>query len=384
MKTKLIALVAIVFTAGLIFTGVATAKNPDSNYRGGNNVMLEQSKTVNGAYYAAGDTITIAGTVNGDLYCAGRTIVVTGTVDGDVFCAGQNVKVAGKVSGDIRVAGQTVTVDGTSQNVTAFGDVVDVAKTAVMARDLNGASNTLTVDGKVGRDVTLGGNTVTILGSVGRDVGVATRNLSISDGASVAGWVRYESPNTASIAEGSVKGEVKFTRVEEKEQVSNSQGAAVASFLYGLLAFIVFSLGLALIVPKHVHAIGSLGITQLGMSILAGIAVVFATPILLLFIGFTVVGIPLALFFGVLWILILALSGTMFAYYIGRLLLRSRVDNILLTMLVGASILAILLAILFAIPIVNVFAGFASAIVGTGVLGLYIVKRLQKPNYTIQ
>lgn len=381
MKKKLIALVAIIFTAGLVFAGSALAKDPDSNYRGGNNVTLEESKTVDGAYYAAGDTVTIDGTINGDLYCAGRTITVTGTVDGDVFCAGQNVKIAGSVTGDIRAAGQTVTIDGDAENVSAFGDVVDIAKTATIARDLNGAGNTVTVDGKIGRDATLGGNTIAILGSIGRDIGVKTENLSINDGASVAGWVRYESPNTASIAQGSVKGEVKYTHTEEKDRSAANQGAAaVGSFIYGLLAFIVFSLGITLVIPRHVNATGNLGRTQLGMSVLTGIAALFAAPIALVFIALTVVGIPLALFLGVFWLLLLALSGPMFAYYLGRLLVGTKVNNIVLTMLIGA----VVLAILFAIPVINFFAGLISVVVGTGMLGLYLVKRLQKPNYEIK
>lgn len=381
MKIKLIALVATIFTAGIVLAGSAVAKDPNGNYRGGDTVTLEQSKTVDGAYYAAGDTVNIAGTVNGDLYCAGRNINVTGSVDGDVFCAGQNVKIAGTVSGDIRAAGQTVTIDGSAQNVTAFGDVVDIAKTATIARDLNGASNSLTIDGKIGRDVTLGGNTVTILGSVGRDVAVTAKNLSINNDATVAGSVGYRSPNTASIAAGSVKGEVKYTHIEEKERSSRNQSAAaVASFIYMLLAFIVFALGITLIIPRHVNAIGSLGISQLGMSILVGIAALFAAPIVLVFIGLTIIGIPLAIFLGVFWMLLLALSGPMFAYYIGRLLVRTKINNIVLTMLIGAAVLAVL----FAIPVINIIAGLVSAVVGTGMLGLYITRRLSKPNYEVK
>jgi cytoskeletal protein CcmA (bactofilin family) len=379
---KIIAVVIATLSAGLLLTAGVSATSSNVNYGGGDNVTLERSKVVNGAYYTSGDTVTIAGTVKGDLYCAGKTVFVTGTIEGDVFCAAQTIKIAGNVDGDVRVAGQTVTIDGiTSRNVTVFGEVVDIAKTAVIGRDLNGASNSVTVDGKVGRDVTIGGNTVSILGNVGRDVGVASENLSINDGSSVAGWVRYTSRNEASIAEGSVQGEVKYTKKEDDDTAAaDSSAAAISSFIYMLLAFAVLSLGIILIAPQQVHAVGITGIKRLGLSILLGVFALLAVPILLVLLALTFIGIPLALLLGLVWILILVLSGPIFAYYLGRLLLRKHTDNAIWTMLVGAA----LVVVLFIIPIVNVITGLASLILGMGMISLYVMSRLQKPHYTVK
>jgi cytoskeletal protein CcmA (bactofilin family) len=381
MRKKILAVFIAMLSIGALFTaGVATAKN-NVNYRGGENVTLDQTKTVDGAYYVSGDTVNVAGTVKGDLYCAGRTIFVTGTVEGDVFCAGQNVKISGKVDGDVRVAGQTITIDGnTSRNVTAFGDVVDIAKTAVIGRDLNGASNTATVDGNVGRDVTIAGNTIAILGTVRRDVGVASENLSINEGSTVLGWVRYTSRNEASIADGAVKGEVKFTRQENKDTARDSTAAVMSLFIYKLLAFIVLSLGIVLLIPRHVHAIGTIGIKRLGMSVLVGVFMLLAVPIILVILALTVIGIPFAALLGLIWIVTLVLSGPLFAYYIGRLLLRKQTNNAIWTMLAGAVIVAILLVI----PVVNVLTGLAALIIGMGTLGMYILSRFQKPNYEVK
>ncbi|HMI08788.1 MAG TPA: polymer-forming cytoskeletal protein [Candidatus Saccharimonadales bacterium] len=378
---KIIAVIIATLSAGLLLTAGVSATSSNVNYKGGDNVTLERSKVVNGAYYTSGDTVTIAGTVKGDLYCAGKTVFVTGTIEGDVFCAAQTIKIAGNVDGDVRVAGQTVTIDGiTSRNVTVFGEVVDVAKTAIIGRDLNGASNSVTVDGKVGRDVTIGGNTVSILGIIGRDVGVASENLTINEEASVAGWVRYTSQNEASIAEGSVKGEVKYTKKEDDAAAADSNAATISSFIYMLLAFAILSLGIVLIAPQQVHAVGITGIKRLGMSILLGIFALLAVPILLVLLALTFIGMPLALLLGLVWILLLVLSGPMFAYYLGRLLLRKHTDNAIWTMLVGAA----MVVVLFIIPIVNVIVGLTSLILGMGMVSLYVMSRLQKPHYTVK
>lgn len=378
---KFIAAVVATLAAGILLAAGVSATSPNVNYKNGNNVTLEQSKVVDGAYYVAGDTVTVAGTIKGDLYCAGKNVFVTGTIEGDVFCAGQNIKVAANVDGDVRLAGQTVTVDGIiSRNVTVFGDVVDIAKTAVIGRDLNGASSNFTVDGKVTRDATIGGSSITVLGSIGRDLGADSENLSINEGALVNGWVRYTSINEASIAKGAVKGEVRYTKQEHSDQAAESNAAIVSSFIYMLLAFAVLSLGIVLVAPQQVNAVAAVGTKRLGMSILLGVFMLLAAPILLVLIALTFVGIPLAILLGLVWILILVLSGPMFAYYIGRLLLRKHTDNAVWTMLVGAAVVVVL----FIVPVVNVFAGLASLIIGMGMVSMYAITRLQKPNYTVK
>jgi hypothetical protein len=380
MKGKIIAIVATVIAAGFLLAGSASAMNANTDHQVRGNVTLEKSKVIDGAYYAAGDTITIAGTVKGDVYCAGKSVTITGTVEGDVFCAGQNVKVSGTVDENVRVAGQMVTIDGsTSKNVTVFGDVVDIAKSAVIGRDLNGASNTVTVDGKVGRDVTIGGSTISIVGAVGRDIGVKSDNLSIAEGSSVTGWVRYTGRNEASIAKGSVKGEVKYTKQTQDNSHKNA-GNNVASTVYMLLAFAVLSLVVVLIAPQQVNAIGAVAQRRLGMSVLVGVFMLLAVPIILVLVAVTFIGVPVTLIAGLVWLLVLSLSGPLFAYYIGRLLLKKQTDNAIYSMLVGAAVLVIL----YLIPVVNILTGLASLVIGMGMIALYILGHLQKPHYTVK
>lgn len=376
MKRKLIAIVTGVFAAGLLFTGgVAMAKSGDDPFK--KNVSLDKSTVVDGSYYATGQTVTVAGTVKGDVYCAGSSIVVSGTVEGDVLCAGQTVKVSGTVKGNVRVAGQVVTVDGTiAKNVSAFGQTVDIAKTAQIGQDLNGASSSATIDGKVGRDMTFAGSSVNILGMINRNVDATSENLTVNKGASVNGYVHYTSKNSAVIADGTVKGKVEHTKATDDRRKDDGT-VAVSSALYMMFAFLLVALTLALVFPQFVDSVGTTGQKRLGLSILSGVVFVFAAPMVVVLIALTVLGIPLAIILGFAWVLVLALSGPLAAYYLGKLLLRNNSTNIVARMMAGA----VILAILYVIPVVNIIAGVITLVLGTGMLSLHALSQ-KKFSYT--
>lgn len=381
MKKKMLVMVASVFTAGLLLAGsvYATGSGDDSGKRA--NVSLGQSDVVDGAYYGVGQTVTVAGTVKGDVYCAGKNVIVSGTVEGDVICAGQTLKVSGSVKGDIRAAGQVVTIDGNvDKNVTVFGETVDITKSAKIGGDLNGAAESITFDGNVKRDVAFRGTSVVVSGLVGRNMDMNVDNFSINDGAAINGNVNYTSENKASVAENTVKGDLHYTKQETDDRSSQSMAAAWTSALYMVLALALVALVLVLIAPQLFHAVAKVGLTRLGMTIMVGVFLLLAAPLVVTLTAMTVIGIPLAILLGLTWILVLLVSGPVFAYYLGRLLLSKYSDNAVASMMMGIAVLAILLLI----PIVNVITAVVTAIVGSGMVGLYTVSHQKKPRYTVK
>jgi cytoskeletal protein CcmA (bactofilin family) len=378
---KLIAIVSAVIVTSLLLVGGVVLASDKPNERFQDNVMLKESDVIDGSYYAAGQTVTIAGTVKGDVYCAGKNIIVSGIIEGDVLCAGQTVKVSGTVAGDVRLAGQFVTVDGkVAKSASVFGSTVDITRSARIGMDMNGAGESVTVDGDVARDVVLAGNAVTLTGTLGRNVEATSENLTVADGASVAGKLHYTSRNEASIASGSVKGQVDFTKRTQEDGRRNSNTWFASSALFMMLAFLVIALALALVAPQFVNEVGVTGQKRLGMSILAGVVFLFAAPIIVVMVAITLVGIPLAAIMLLAWILILLLSGPFVAYYIGRLVLRRNSNNIVAAMMTGA----VILAILYVIPIVNIIAGFAATILGSGMLSLHLMSGRKKFSYSIK
>jgi cytoskeletal protein CcmA (bactofilin family) len=380
VKAKLIVATLVGMVASLfIFAGVVNA----AGFNTGDQVSVPAGETIDGSFYAAASDVTVDGVVDGDVVCASQTVTISGTVNGDVVCAAQTIRISGEVRGDVRLAAQTVTLDSQiGQNATVFAQTLYTHENSRIGGDLGGGVQTADLAGRVGRDLTIGAQTVHLSGQVRRDVNAALMNLNVKDGATIGGDLIYESDREASIAEGAqIAGETSRTDLPaDRVDETKVYGFGVAFAWYLFFASLLVGLAVVLVFPRGVHEVSSLALNRPARVILTGAIVSFLMPILLIAMLVTLVGLPLALFIGLIWLVIVITSGPLFAYLIGRLLLRKRATQPVLTMLLGV----VAVFILYVIPVVNVLTMLASLIVGTGMLLVYIAKHYKKPVYSVK
>jgi len=362
-KSKFLTLiVSFVLVSVFTFVGVASAQS----VRTGENVGVAQGQTVDSFLFIAGNNIDIAGTVNGDLYCAGQTINISGTVKGDVFCAGQTINISGDIDGSVRLASQTVNIGGKiADNATIGSQNITIDSKASIGRDLLGGASNISVNGTIGRDVSLGGETLNIAGSIGRDVNGYIDNISLGQTGTVKGSVVYTGKHDLIKSEGgSVSGAI--TRSEPKSQNIDLRPEVIASIIIASLAFVfisalIFALAIALMFPKQLEDSISKVVKAPLKTVFTGLIAGIVVPILLITVFATIVGIPLASFLLLVWLLVLTVSGPVSAYLLGKLIMRKSKSPVLI-MLVGSSIL--LTAML--IPFVGLIAFWASGLFGIG------------------
>lgn len=354
------------------------------SFKSGTNVTISQNEKVDQTVFAAGRTVDINAEVFGDVFCAGQTVNISGTVHGDVICAGQTVNVTGTVDGNVRLAGQTVTLGANvSGNATIGGQSFTLLSSGSVGGDLSLGSSDASLNGNVGRDLAVGGQNVTLASSVGRNIQGNVENLSLTSSAKVAGTLDYTSNNDASIASGAQVGGPVTRNIPQQEEKSTPSAAAflgfgIAWFLYWFVAMLITAMALALLFPRALQATTQQAVPTPWKALLVGFVASMVVPVALIVLALTVVGLPLALLLGLLWFLVLILSGPVFGYYIGRLVLRNS-QQPLLIMLVGASIV---LALYF-IPILGFFVLIAAGLFGTGMILLEASKRTPKPAYNL-
>ena len=361
--------------AVFVGTGIVSAKDTTNQANETAAVTVAQSETHDGALYAAGQSLTIAGTVKGDVYCATQTVTITGTVDGDVICATQNIRISGTVNGNVRVAAQTASFEGDiAGTVTAFAQNVDTSKDSTIGGDMNGAASSITLAGTVGRDLLASAETMTIEGAIGRNVGGEYNQLVIVDKASVSGFLRYTSDQDASIATGTVLGEVVRSLPQKQDTTMGSN--FLASFaVYYFFSMLLIALVLVLLVPRLLGRVTDNGVSNLLQSLLIGFFFVFGAPFILGLVAITVIGIPLAGLAFLVWLLVLLLSAPAFGYYLGRVIVRRQAAHPFLVMLIGSTVLLLS----YFVPILNAFTLLATATVGSGMVVLALINRYKKP-----
>lgn len=358
MKRKSLLVAAISGAVSLfLLGGVARAQA----VRSAENVKVPKNQVINSMLFSTGTDINIEGTVNGDVFCFGQNITISGIVLGDIYCAGQNITFTGNASGSVRLASQNITYGGkTLGSVSLAAQSVKVESGTDIGRDLLIAATNTTVDGKIGRDVSIGAKNATILGSVGRDLGGRYQFLTLAPSANIKGSIDYTSKNDLLKASTTqVGGEI--TRRNVASGGSTQLPSIYVFAAYTFISLLIVSLTLVLLVPKLFTRTSKEISEKTAKTIWTGVFTLFVAPLVLLLIAATLVGIPLAGVGFAAWMLVLSLSGPIFAYSVGHKVTKGK-RSPFITMLAGS----IIVLALYLIPIINVIIGLIVGIVGSG------------------
>lgn len=378
-KSKLLLGSVLLFLVSIL--GYASFAQAHS-FNTGDSVVLLSNKTINNTVFAAGNSVDTGSEVYGDVFCAGQTVTISGTIHGDVICAGQTVNIIGNVEGDIRLAGQTITVGGKVKgNATIAGQSFILSSNAHIDGDVTIGSADGTFNGAVGRDIAAGGGSLTIGNTVGRDIKGTVEQLNLITGAKVAGNIDFSSNNEVQKASDAVVGGV-VTRTEIKKNSEPKRGAVlgfgVASFIYCLLAMLLIALFLVLLFPSVLHSVTNHAMPSPWKAMLIGFVASITVPIFLIVIAITIIGIPLALLLWLAWILISLLSGPIFGFYLGRTILKSS-RNSVIVMLVGTSVLLVS----YFVPIIGLLTLLVAYWCGTGMQLQALLRRTPRPSYEL-
>lgn len=345
--------------------------------RGGTTASAGSKEVIDGSAYFAGNTVDVAGEINGDLYCTGQSVTVSGVVHGDVLCAGQSVHISGTVDGNVRVAGQEVQIAAkVGKNVTSASQNFTLSAASEVGGDVTGGATNATLNGSVGRDVLIGANNLEIYGSIGRNVRSSVTNSKLGSTAKIGGTLSYTSKNDMVAQSGSsVAGSVLRTEPSTKGR-QTSKAISGGFKVYWFLAMLFSALGLVLLFPSVYVNTVKYAVKQPWKTALVGRISMLVVPVVLIVFMITVLGIPLALLLGLVWLIILGISGSFSAYYIGTMLLKDQ-KNSVLRMLAGV----VVLSLASIIPIIGGITTFASLILGTGMLLREIMHRTPTPKY---
>ena len=345
----------------LSWTQLARAQNIQSSSW----VTVNKDQTIDSTVFMFGRTIEIAGTVNGDVICAGMNITIAGTVNGDVICAGQSIRVSGIINGDVRLAGQNVLLSGSVENSASIvAQATSIDAQSKIGRDLTVGGADVTMSGNVGRDTGIGAENAIINGSVGRNLNGRYQSLILTSSASVGGNLDYTSKKDANIANGAkVSGSKTRHQPVAKAKKSQVWAFRFVSQIYFFLSLLIMSMVMFLLFPRLFQETSERIIRRPGRTTLVGLASLVVAPLIFIGLVLSLLGVPLAIFFGLCWAAILLLSGSVFYYTVGRVMFKN-IHNKVLVMLLGS----VFVLLLYALPLLSFLALVATGLFGVGSL----------------
>jgi len=368
-KIAIISLFLALFLAPVYSLKAAGAKSSETIY-------IPKEEIVSGNLYAAGGTITIDGTVSGDLIVAAQSIIVNGRVEGDIIAASQDITINGDVGGNIRIAGNSLTINGSvARNVNAFGANIVLGTDSQIGWDAYLVGSNLSVRGII--DGGLGGHAgqALITGKIGKNIdlkltGGTNQKLTVASGAIVNGDIKYTSATAASISsEASVAGSVRQITPEVKTK--NNFWPWMWGRLFSIFAAIAVGLVLTTVCKKCLNKTVGLIEEKKARVLIPGLIFFFIVPPVALVLMFTIIGIPLALILGAIWLIAAYIAKILTAILLGKVLIEKILKKESLSLTWSMVPGVIVCWLLFSVPFVGWIFGLIAVWLGLGGLWLY-------------
>ncbi|NQV00287.1 MAG: hypothetical protein HQ538_06125 [Parcubacteria group bacterium] len=409
MKNKKTKLIAIII--GLLFLVPGFALAYDLRLEE-SSVTISKDEVIEDDVIITGETITVDGTINGDLMVFAANVTVNGDVNGNIIAAGSNVKINGLVFGDLIMAGGMVELEGevtddliaaggtmnidgeVRDNVMMAGGMISVTERGKIGRDLLVGGGMVNLAGNIKRNVTFGASQLTVLGKIGGNLnGEAGEKVSIESGAEIDGNIEYKAPQEAEIKDGAeVVGERKWEEVEEKAQKSRSFISGFFGKIYSGLALLIVAIVAVLLFPKKSAEVAANINTKPGKSFLYGLGLMIVTPIIIVILAITILGIPLAIILGLVYGVLLYASKIYAGLWVGNRILeyinsknKKKYKTLILPTVLGLFILWIL----FIIPFIGALVKLSAVIFGIGAISVCMVeyyksKKLEKEKEVVK
>ena len=352
------------------------------------NVFLPENLVFENIYYAAGENLNLKAQMKDDVYLAGLNIDISGPVDGDVIAVGSKVVINSEIKGNLRVIARTVILNGkVDKNVTILSEMVTISAGAEIGQSLIVAGSNLEINGKINKNIYGGASNLSLNGEILGSAYLAMEpagNLILYPQANIHGNLEYTAKRTAEIKTGAKIGnQEKFTawQMETKSPVKQKFSLFFLTWwIAGLLGALVVGLVLVIIFKDYTLKVEKQIDKNILMAILKGLVYLIVTPIALVIMAFTIIGLPLAVIMGVLYGIILYLTKIFVGIYLGEKLIRLIKKKIEIPLLWSMICGLVIIYLLCLIPYFGWIIKLIVVLWGLGVIMSIIKKDLKLEN----
>ena len=307
-----------------------------------------------------------------------RRLDIGGRAARDLWLLAQaDIRFTGETAGDLRAFGHAVTLAGVArENVLAYANNLHLTTNAVVGGDLALFGANIICEGRVTGDAWIMARSITLAGDWGGTLHLYADEIRVAPGTTIAGGVIYSAVRPLIVDDTvQVGGEVKARHTAAAGSGATSLQPRLLLHGYLFMAALLVGMPFVGFFPYLAGgAVRKLRVAPWRALVTGALALLFV-PFLTAFIFMTVVGIPLGLLVGALYIAMLYLAHIVVALWIGHLLLRAPGPQTF------GRVLAALAAGLFTLYFLAALPGFGSLVLlpvlvmGSGALLLAFLQR---------
>lgn len=341
-------------------------------------IIIDKEETVDGNMYFAGENLIINGRVKGDLIGLASNIDINGQIDGDVIAVSQKANINGTIGGSVRVLSNILNINSSiDRNLQALASNIYLDPENKVAWDVLMLAPVMDINGLIGGNLQLWSPQVNLKALINKSfyLGKISNEkylLNINEGTEIASNVYYHSLVKANIAEDVIIGGSIEIREIEKKQLN------YVSWLFKTLRNILAAILLALILlhfwKKPIKLINQIVAKKPLSSLGWGTLVIILSPVILLLIALTIIGLPIAIVGASVWLILVIISKLIVAIALGRFIFNQKLKKPKTKTVYKLSVGVIISWLIFSLPIIGPFIAFVATLIGAGAIALYLKK----------
>lgn len=335
-----------------------------------------------GDLYLAGRSVEIAAPVEGDVVAAGQSISVEAAVKQDLIGAGETVRIDAPIGDDVRVVGRLVALSADiSDHMIAAGADLLLAQGHRIGGFAWLAGDRVRVGAVIGGDLKVAARDVVIAAEVGGNAEITAEHIELAPGARIAGDFIWRSENPPTIDPAAVVNGATVARPMPAAEPVGIVGAIFAG-LVALAAVLVVGIVAYLLFPRFSETLADSVRARPWLSLGLGLALIAATPLVVLVLLVTGVGVLLGLILLTLYLMALLLGWLAGAFCTGQwaLWLAGHADAGHGLRALAFVVAAVLLAILQLIPLLGQLLALGVLLFGLGGMAIAVTARYQAAN----
>lgn len=250
-----------------------------------------------------------------DVYLSGKSITIDYLVDGNVFVMSDSLTISSQIAGDVFVCANNVKIEQTSY---IYGNLFVCANNVEIngiVYDVYSFSKNITINsGYVYRDIKAISQNANIFGTIGRNAFISSSSISLTDEENSAkgliyGDLNYSSPSKIDFPEEIVSGNINYTSINFNNH-SNISNYFTSLGCFLIIVIVIWFLGL--FIRNRTNLSNSDKKASILKIILAGILGIIIIPLVIFVLMLIPITSTLALLLASIFLLILALSKSVF------------------------------------------------------------------------
>jgi hypothetical protein len=317
-----------------------------------------------------GEQLEVDGVIKGDLIILSGNIVINGEIEGSVIgLTGGKLTVNGQIGRNLRVLAQELYINGNIEGTATVGAFRMV--TAPKSRVGNGLMGTflmLELAGQVEKKAEITSMSSTKIGGrINGDLKISGNKLEWVSPLEVSGTVTDSTiaANNPSKVKGVKVGKYHFDKGDLADQYQMAKMALSGLFIW-LVGSVLLSLIFNRLFPRVTWSMSEPTMANFRRSLLIGLFCLLGIPVLIYFLFLSIVGIPIAIFLLLFYLLLLMGFEIPVYLWLGRLIFKSKLRPGI--MIVTGAIFQILIFLTFSMIYINYLLFLLSVCLGMGMI----------------